>query len=233
MIQQGQTDLFPALWETVQPFCERMAQKYLRKITSAGMSCACDAEDLTQSAYFALCKACDSFDSDAGVLFTTHLAWHLRSAFSETVGIRSTKRDPSLRSQSLDAPLSEDEDAGSLYDIIPSSSKGDPAAVVVERVFREELHAALEAVIVGLPRQEAELLRLMYWKRWTPEQIAESTGQPLTAIHRSREKAIRRLRHATRYTRPGRALRGFLETEGANKQPPKTGAVCGLAFDFG
>lgn len=210
LVKNGQTEYLSELWERVRPLCSWMARRYYCRLEDSGKTHGCEVDDLIQQGFFALYDACASFLPEKAA-FSTHFGWYLRNRFAEAAGIRSSKRDPILSSVSFDAPLSDDDDDGDHYDVIPSNA--DTAGAAIERVYKAELHQRLEDVLDDLPENEAELMRLLFWEGMTAAEIAEITGEQVLKIHRSREKAMRRLHHAVRFTRHGRALRKYIDLQ--------------------
>lgn len=97
--------------------------------------------------------------------------------------VRDIKAAAECHAVSLSAPI--DEDGGELLDTIPDSS--DAMQEVEDRVFREELRAAIEEEVDKLPAQQAEVLRQKYRDGKTFREI----GKNSQSIH---DKALRELR---------------------------------------
>ena len=108
LIQSGERDKLPELWEQVERFVAQQARR--RHLLSGGAG-GVEAENLYQSGYIALVAAVDSYDPAAGRAFIGWLALALKTAFAEAGGCRSIKqaRDPLRHAGSLDVPVSEDD----------------------------------------------------------------------------------------------------------------------------
>ena len=142
-----------------------MAQQARRRLVLSGGLGGVEFGDLYNAGYLALVAAVDGFDPDAGYSFIGWLALRLKSAFAEAGGYRSRKQslDPLHRAGSLDAPVGEDGDStvGELQE--------DPCAAQAledaeERMWRERLHAALEAAIETLPAELQTVIRGRYYR---------------------------------------------------------------------
>lgn len=175
LIQAGERDRLPELWNQVERFVARQANRLLVALDSMGLSHGLEFDDLYNSGYIALVASTDSFDPDAGCSFIGRFALALKTAFAEAGGYRSHKqaRDPLRRAGSLDAPVkaSNSEEGSLLGDFIP-----DPAAVqafqdVEERLYQEQLHAALERALETLEADEEAFIRARYYQNRTLEEI--------------------------------------------------------------
>ena len=67
-------------------------------------NCACDTDDLTQSAFFAVYEAAKTYSPSAGGAWSTWLSWHLQGAMREQINQGGNVRGR----VSLDDPIGED-----------------------------------------------------------------------------------------------------------------------------
>ena len=112
LIQAGERDRLPELWDQVERFVARQANRLLITMGDRAAAHGLEFNDLYNSGYVALVAAADSYGPEAGALFITWFAMHLKTAFAETGGWRTSKRDPLTKSTSLDAPINVgDEEA--------------------------------------------------------------------------------------------------------------------------
>ncbi len=107
---------------------------------------------------------------------------------------------------SLDAPFSQDEQ-NSLLDILEDEGQPSPDEEMIRASLQQEVQKALDS----LTAREAEVISLyfgLYGKRaLTLEEIGSRFSLTRERVRQIKEKAIRRLRHASR----SRRLRTFLE----------------------
>lgn len=190
-IQQGAVELLPELWSQVERFVRMKAQRRARAIDGFG---GVEAEDLLQSGYFALLRAVTDFNPASGYTFLTYLDRPLRTAFASAAGYRTErqKRDPLQRFVSLDTPVGEDEDGGTIGDF-QTDPNAEQAFLAVEDGERwEKVHQAVES----LPEEQKQAIFELYWLELpsTPERKKHET------------KALRTLRHP----RISRELREYL-----------------------
>lgn len=97
--------------------------------------------------------------------------------------VQKIKAAAEFRAVSLSAPI--DEDGGELLDTIPDSS--DAMQETEDRIFREELKAAVKIEVDKLPAQQADVLRQKYRDGKTFREI----GKNSRSLH---DKALRELR---------------------------------------
>lgn len=89
LIQAGERDRLPELWDQVERFVASRANRLLiamgpDKAALAGV----EFGDLYNSGYFALVDAAERYDPAAGAKFITFFSMRLKSYFSETTGFR-------------------------------------------------------------------------------------------------------------------------------------------------
>lgn len=203
-IQNGERELLPELWAQVERFISQQARQRSRLLRGI-----VPEEDLYQSGYLALVDAVETFDPSMGMSFVGWLALHLKTAFSEAAGYRSEKqrRDPIHRAASLDLPIGDDADGETLADTVadPNSLQGFQEAE--DRIWVEQLHAALDQAMERLPEGQAGTLRRRFYHGQTLGDIAATEGVTRETVRQREVQALRILR------RPGicRELREFVE----------------------
>ena len=111
------------------------------------------------------------------------------------------------RHLSLDAPMhSKDNNESSLLDLIEDSEEPSPD----DPLLTESLKVDLEVALNSLSQREAEVIRLYFGlgreRALTLEEIGEVFRLTRERVRQIKEKAIQRLRHASR----SRALRVYL-----------------------
>lgn len=194
LIQNGERDRLPELWDQVERFVAVQAHK--RLVLSAGLG-GVEFGDLFNAGYLALVAAADSFNPLAGCAFIGWLALALKTAFSEAGGYRSRKqaRDPLHRASSMDAPIGGDDDGDSTV----GEFQADPTAVqaledVERRLYLDQLHDALERALATLPAQQSGTLRRRYYRGQTLDEIAAADGVYKETVRQWQKKGLRALR---------------------------------------
>jgi RNA polymerase primary sigma factor len=113
----------------------------------------------------------------------------------------------SARHMSMDAPLGNDDSAGtSMYDIYESEDNSSP----IDEMMSRSLHLEIERSLHTLSAREADVVRLYYGlsgeNPMTLEEIGERFGLTRERVRQIKEKALRRLKHASR----SKILRSYL-----------------------
>ena len=159
-------------------------------------------QDLMQCGFLALVDAYEHYNPEKGG-FTTLLPFYLRKHFRNWCASlsgwtrhqynKATKNN--IRVESLNRIVYSD-DAGSdgieLGDLIPDPD--DHFAELVDRLYIESLHGKLDKLLNRIKPQEAEAIRLRYYKEKSVEQIAEIMGLTDIRIGQILASGMRNLR---------------------------------------
>ena len=202
LIQSGERDRLPELWEQVEKFVALQAHR--RYLLSGGLG-GVEAEDLYQSGYIALAAAADTYDPAAGGSFIGWLALALKTAFAEAGGYRSHKqaRDPLHRAGSIEAPVGDETDTA-FEDLIEDPGAALDFQNAEDRVYREQLHDALEKALGELPALQSDTLRRRFYQNRSLKEIAAAEGVGGETVRQWQMKGLRALRQR-------KELRQFVE----------------------
>ena len=192
LIQSGERDKLPELWEQVERFVAQQARR--RHLLSGGAG-GVEVEDLYQSGYIALVAAADTYNPAAGRAFIGWLALVLKTVFAEAGGCRSIKqaRDPLRHAGSLDVPASEDSDT-TIGDLIADPGAARNFQDAEDRLYLEQLHNALEKALDELPDRQGDTLRRRFYQNRSLEEIAAAEGISGEAVRQWQMKGLRELR---------------------------------------
>ncbi len=194
--QDGDHEALLALWGQVQ----RLVWVQARRWAGYGGT---TMEDLLQAGVVALLRAVGSYDPQKGK-FSTWLFPLLRAEFAIATGQhrKRTRLDPLQEAVSLETPLTDDDEDGTLGDLIPDSA----AEVAFLAVEHDELHDALEAALATLGPEEQRTIRTRYFQGMTVAEIAAAEGVSRNVVSNRERKSLLRLRHPMR----SRRLEAFL-----------------------
>jgi len=169
LIQAGERDRLPELWEQVERFVALQANRLLHAMGPDRAALAgVEFGDLYNSGYFALVAAADSYKPEAGALFITWFALRLKSAFAEVCGWRTSKRDPLNSAKSMDARLKEgDEDSGAFGDFIPDPRAAQALQDVEDGIQRDYTRQAVRQALEQLPTEERLAIKARYYEGQT------------------------------------------------------------------
>lgn len=127
-----------------------------------------DADDLFQSAFFALVEASESFSADKGT-WGSWASLYIRKTMRECIGLRGKKQ---IAATSLDAQLSEDNDT-TIAETIPDESLAPSDARIIASETRKAIEQALEAI----KSEKARLaIRFVYLEGNSYAQAAQRIG---------------------------------------------------------
>lgn len=190
-IQQGHNELLPDLWEQVRGLVNAFARSFL---LSLDCTHGLEHEDLMQCGYLAMARALEKYDPNKGVKFTTFLVYYIRSEFRKAIGQSDRQlNDPLNHCASLDIPVGDDPDGPTRLDFVPDAR--DCIAEVEARVFNDELHAALEDALDGLPANESRAIRAEYYESKSLSETAAEMGVTHQRVQQLRNSGLHRLRY--------------------------------------
>lgn len=119
--------------------------------------------------------------------------------------IRETMKNQG-RHMSMDAPLGTLEDGGSMYELMENEHEPTPDNELLKESLRNEIDRAL----TSLTAREADVVRLYYGlsggHSHSLEEIGEKFELTRERVRQIKEKAVRRLKHASR----SKVLKGYL-----------------------
>ena len=197
---EDKPELIRKLWEQNIGL---LAKKSYSFYTTHSRACARSGQtidDLKQIAFFALCDAVESYDPEQKYLFASYLSYPMQNRFNEAIGNRG-KRDLLNECVSLDKPVAgkdgnEDTTLGELQE---DPRQGDMLDQTEDRIYTQQLHAALEKGISDLPGEQYQrVIRLKYYNGLTAGECGKIMGCSESNADRIEKKAIRLLRHPQR-----------------------------------
>lgn len=219
-IQQGERDLLPQLWEQVERFvrklaCERVEFRADGSTLVRGVT-GLELDDLMQAGYIAFLAAVDRFKPTRDVLFSTVLGVYLKQQFNLTYasasgmtrgiygraqGLSKAKKEGKILSQNDERMLAV-RYATSLNDTIKTSD-GDASEIgyfvadpndligdAEERIYQQQLHAALEEALGQLPENQEKVIRLRFYQELSQGEVCEQLGISRERVRETQERAL-------------------------------------------
>lgn len=102
------------------------------------------------------------------------------------------------RHVSMDEPITQDNDSGSLYDLLTNDEDPDPDHKLIRDSLRKEIERSLKV----LNDREADIIRYCYGINMkhalSLDEIGEKFGLTRERVRQLREKALKRLKHTSR-----------------------------------
>lgn len=195
----GDLSAMGALWEQNRGLLARMLRRLTanpgsrERMIKAGVT----FEDLMQESYFAVEKAAQTYDQERGAKFTTFLQYWVMHVFFTATGLRikRDREDPLSCAYSLDRPISEDEPDGITFsDTVPDEAAAQPFEDAEEKLWIQQLHAALDECLDTIPEKEAYAIRARYYHGQTQGQTAAVLGVSGSRVQQIERHGLRNLR---------------------------------------
>lgn len=195
VIQAGASERMGELWEQVEGLVKWKAKRImtvLQGVSGRGV----EFDDLYQSGYLAMVAAVETYKAESGS-FSNWLSFYLKTTFAEVTGYRTVKdkMEPLNNATSLDKMVGGEEDGTPLGDIVPDPYAAATMDAVEEKLWREQLHEALESVLGEIPTEESNVLRRRYYERQTLAGAAQDLGTTSEEIRKLEGNGIKALRH--------------------------------------
>ena len=203
------------LWEINKGLLRSMFWKWYPSHREQADAHGLTVDDFEQEGYFAVQYAAEHYDPGKGFAFSTWLAYamqrqidlaltggHRRTVTDADGKQHTVSADPLNHCASLDVPL-DDEDGGAatLGDLQPDPASAGELLDVEERLYQEQLHAALEEALHKLTEREQAVIRGKYYAGKTVRQISEEQGLTVGQVNTAKTSAFSKLRRNPRLLR--------------------------------
>lgn len=208
LIQSGQKEHVPRLWEQVQDFIKYLADKHLLNYPP---ECRQLHGDMVNQAYFHFLKAIEGYREDKGK-FANYLTYHVKNAFSEVLQGRTsrTKNEPLNSAVSLDTPIEGTEDL-TLADMLIDTQSEEYYRRLEDVDLWQSVHELLRQAIENIPEEYQDFFLVMLEHGTGVMDTLRIVGVNLEEKGRYYEQYRRGLRTIRTY------IRGYLGREkGAN-----------------
>lgn len=171
----------------------RLYAAYRERATASGVT----LEDVEQISFPAVAAAACGYDTAQGTQFTTYLAYYFRREFFALVGLRTErqKQEPLCRACSLDAPIdAEDAEGTTRAELVPDAGAAAQMENAEDKIWTEQLHAALEDSLQAIDPRLASVLRQRYFSGMTHTQLAAVMGVSKQRIQSQEQAGLRAMR---------------------------------------
>jgi RNA polymerase sigma-70 factor (ECF subfamily) len=166
---------------------EVLLERYKRPVFSFVLRLIGDrarAEDLLQETFLRLVEHAHTFEGSAKLK-----TWLFRIARNQCID--ESRRRVHRKHPSLDAPLADDGNAGTLHDRVPSGEVGAD-----RRTVGTELKQRMSDAIAALPEDQREVFLLRQVQNLQFKEIAEITGVSENTVKSRMRYALERLQGA-------------------------------------
>ena len=189
LIQQGNNELLPLLWENTSCLIYKKCGQYWWAYSDKFKRHDYDLSDLKQEGFIILLQALKYYNSGKGYKFNTYLNYAAKNVLSRIISNNDALSQ--VNTLSLERPIDEDKD-GDLFlsDIISDSGiEGE-----FEEVERQILYLPLHQIIDGLPEAERKAITAYYLENKTYQEIVQESGKTIAEIKSTVQKGLRILR---------------------------------------
>ncbi len=211
----GNTFALGQLWEINKGLLRSLFWRWYPSHKAMADAHGLTADDFEQEGFFAVQYAAEHYDPGKGFAFSTWLAYamqrqidlaltggHRRTVTDADGKQHTVSADPLNYRTSLDVPL-DDEDGGAatLGDLQPDPAAAGELLDVEERLYQEQLHAALEEALYKLTEREQAVIRGNFYAGKSVRQISEEQGLTIGQANTAKANAFRKLRRNPRLLR--------------------------------
>lgn len=144
-IQTGETEYILILWDQIKPYTRSRVYRYFARLSSRCAVAGVQSEDLIQESYLALLDAIETYKTDCGYYFISHLKYRLQNQFNHTARLRlASQRDDILNRDRLDIVSRISEESALMFaEVIPDKTAeeafGEVELSQLQRVVRNEI----------------------------------------------------------------------------------------------
>ncbi len=193
MIQAGERERLPQLWEQVQAFVRSEAARWVRAWKQWRPSIEFD--DLYQCGYIALCEAVKTYRPAEGMAFIGWLAFYIKTEFAKEIGCRTKRQrqEPICYAASLDAPLGGEIENMTLGDVIadPENNFED----VEQSMYKKQIQGVVREAVGELAPGQRKVIELRYFGNLTMEKVGEQLNITKETVRQQENRGLRNLRH--------------------------------------
>ena len=193
----GDKDALAQLWEQNRGLLSKLFRELANKAGARMAAMGITWEDVEQSFFLAVALAVRLYEPERGVLFASFLSYPVKRVFFELVGWRTEqqRRDPFGQSISLDELISHDDGSETTrVDLVSDPAADRQFEDAEERIYTEQLHAALEDCISALDERRAAVIRAHYFEAMSLSDIGKMLEISTTRAGELARDAMRKIR---------------------------------------
>lgn len=200
LIQGGHKEHVLTLWQQVEKFVKMKANAFFPRLANPrGVT----PDDLMQAGFLAMMDATATFSEGN---FLSWLSFYLKIRFYEAAGIRTVRArcDPINSVVSMDAPLDDDTE-DTLADLV--ADPVDQYETANEKIWNEELRAALDAALDKLPQRESAVIRSRFYDGLSLAATGKQMGVSAERVRQLQTRGLKKLRQ----TAPRSGIERFID----------------------
>lgn len=192
-VQAGDLSLMEELWGAVVNLVKWKAKRVMTSLELLSDSKRVEFDDLVQSGYLALVAALETYKPECGA-FSSWLMYYLQTAFADTAGYRTEQGRMENRADSLDRPLTNEQNSRPMGDFIPDHTAAATMESIEEREYREQLREALEAALEAIPEKYSRVIQLRYLQNQSLSEAGAVIGVSSERVRQMENKGLKILR---------------------------------------
>ena len=194
LAKAGDRQAMAQLWEQNKGLLFTLFRKLASRAGARMASMGVTRDDVEQCFYLAIVDAVALYEPERGMSFASFLSYPVKSQFFELVGWHTErqKNDPLGLCCSLDEPIGTEDGKQTRGDLEADPRNYQEEAE--ERIYTEQLHAALEECFTGLEHAQAETIRGQFFDGLTAQDIGEKLGCSTGQVRKLKQDAMRKLR---------------------------------------
>lgn len=194
MIQDGNTELIPTLWEQTEKYFYLQARKWFNAFPDACRGAGVELDDLEQEGYFAFIDTVGYFKRNSGYKFLSFATFPIKNRFRQILGLRTDaqRKMPLNGALSIEKPIGEDDIT--LLDALEDKTAAAAFQGVENGIDTERLRDILDVCLNRLSPAQADVVRARYFRGMTFEDIAKQLGITYSVAVSRETEGLRKLR---------------------------------------
>lgn len=193
LIQEGNEELSPVLWQKVYPLLYSKAGSFYNAHRATCDRCGVELSDLRQECYAVYLEAVRAYKPELDTKFVSYVEYPFKNAVNALLGLRTERgrREPLNHAASLDKPIeSSDGDSCTLMDLVQDDTSTD----FLERMEDIDEAACVRQAVDDLPEPLRMVIRLYYLENRPLHEIGEEMGVSIERVRQYKAKGLRELR---------------------------------------
>lgn len=192
LIQNGNEDLKPVLWERVKKWLHKLCNDFYRHNKDMCLNRGIEAQDIKQMSYIAYLSFLTAYSTDKRYSVLTALKYALYNELRANLG---SGTDVLNRiKQSLSEPIGE-EDGCTLEELIADEGSTEPFENIEDKAEHDTLSVTLKEEIEKLPEREQVVIVGKYYRNKNYTELSKEmqlSGQRVAQIHKEAIKHLQK-----------------------------------------
>ena len=193
LIEDGNEDLKPVLWERVKKLAYMFASQFYRRNGELCRSRGFEEWDIKQLSYIAYASLFETYSTDKNYAYSTALGYALRNELRAALGKKADVL--SWENSSLDDTIGEEEDGQLIEETVADENSSAPFEEIEDSSEQEAIGKTLHEEIGKLPERQQEIINGYYFDSKTFAAIAQELNLSRERINQLHKKALKTLKN--------------------------------------